>query len=286
MRKMLVSITAIALIGVLAACNQNDESDGDKKETVTPVETVEVTTGDLVVEKSLYGRTAPASTTPVTLQNPGELTELEVENGEMVEEDDLIATIQTARGNQNIYASKDGEIANLNAEEGAMVSNSEPLAVIADFDTMKLNFTVAAGTLDLFEKEDTFTASIDDIEYDAEITSIGSMPDDTGLYPVEATIENKDEAVLAGMVAVMKVPEKRVKDTVIVPTAAIVDESGETFIYVIEDEKAIKKEVWIKESQSNETAIEGEVNDGAQVVTNGQLTLTDESKVNVVKEGE
>ncbi|SDQ13904.1 efflux RND transporter periplasmic adaptor subunit [Virgibacillus salinus] len=286
MRKMLVSITAIALIGVLAACNQNDESDGDKKETVTPVETVEVTTGDLVVEKSLYGRTAPASTTPVTLQNPGELTELEVENGEMVEEDDLIATIQTARGDQNIYASKDGEIANLNAEEGAMVSNSEPLAVIADFDTMKLNFTVAAGTLDLFEKEDTFTASIDDIEYDAEITSIGSMPDDTGLYPVEATIENKDEAVLAGMVAVMKVPEKRVKDTVIVPTAAIVDESGETFIYVIEDEKAIKKEVSIKESQSNETAIEGEVNDGAQVVTNGQLTLTDESKVNVVKEGE
>ncbi|MBP1948810.1 efflux RND transporter periplasmic adaptor subunit [Virgibacillus litoralis] len=286
MRKMFVSMTAIALIGVLAACNQNDESDEDKKETVTPVETVKATTGDLVVEKSLYGRTAPVSTMPVTLQNPGEITELEVENGEMVEEDDLIAIIKTARGNQNIYASKDGEIANLNAEEGAMVSNSEPLAVIADFDTMKLNFTLAAGTLDLFEKEDTFTALIDDKEYDAEITSIGSMPDDTGLFPVEATIENKDDAVLAGMVAVMKVPEKRVKDTVIVPTAAIVDESGETFIYVIEDEKAIKKEVSIKESQSNETAIEGEVNDGAQVVTNGQLTLTDESKVNVVKEGE
>ncbi len=286
MRKMLVSITAIALIGVLAACNQNEDSAEDKKETVTPVETVKATTGDMVIEKSLYGRTAPASTTPIMAQNPGEVTELEVENGEMVEEDDLIATIQTARGNQNIYASKDGEIANLNVEEGSMASNSEPLAVIADFDSMKLNFTVTADTLDLFEKEDTFTAAIDDTEYEAEITSIASMPDDTGLYPVEATIENKDGAVLAGMIAIMQVPENRVKDTTIVPTTAIVDESGETFIYVIEDEKAIKKAVTIKESQSDETAIEGEVNDGAQVVTSGQLTLTDESKVNVVKEGE
>ncbi|WP_164667612.1 efflux RND transporter periplasmic adaptor subunit [Virgibacillus doumboii] len=286
MRKLLLMLAAIALVSVLAACNQNEESSGDnQEETATPVETVKAEKGNLVIEKQLYGRTAPASTTPITLQNPGEITELEVENGEMVEEDDLIATIQTARGNQNIYASTDGEIAQLNGQEGAMASNSEPLAVIADFNDMKLNFTVTADTLDLFEKEDTFTATIDDKKYDAEITSISTMPNDTGLYPVEATVENKDDAILAGMVAIMNVPENRIKDTIILPTEAIVEESSETFVYVIEDNKAVKKTVTVKETQSAESAIEGEVKAGDQVVTNGQLTLSDESLVNVVEKG-
>lgn len=286
MRKLFLTMAAITLISVLAACNQNEDTSEDgKEETATPVETAKVEKGNLVIEKQLYGRTTPASTTPITLQNPGEITELKVENGEMVEEDDLIATIKTARGNQNIYASKKGEIAQLNAEEGSMVSNSEPLALIADFDSMKLNFTVTTDTLDLFEKEDSFTATIDGEEYDAEITSISTMPNDMGLYPVEATVKNKDDAVLAGMIAVMNVPESRIKDTIILPTEALVTESGETFVFVIENEKAVKKNVTVKETQSAETAIDGEVKAGDQVVTNGQLTLTDGSEVNVVKEG-
>lgn len=284
MRKLLLTIIAVALIGTLAACNQNDETN-DEKDTVILVKTAKASTGDLVMEKSLYGRTAPASTTPIMVPSPGELTELEVENGDMVEEDDLIATIQSARGNQNIYASTDGEIANLSSDKGAMVSNSEPLAVIADFKSMKLNFTVTENTLDLFEKGDTFTALIDEKEYDAEITSISTMPDKTGLYPVESTVENVDDAILTGVVAVMNVPEHRVKDTIIVPTETVMNESGETFIYVIEDEKAVKKDVTVKEIQSDKTAIEGEIKAGDQVVTDGQLTLTDGSKVNVVKEG-
>lgn len=287
MRKLFLVMTAIILIGILAACTDNKESSDEKKEdSVTSVKTAEVMKGDLVIEKALYGRTAPASTTPVMVQSPGEITTLEVENGDIVEEDDLIATIETARGTQNIYASTNGEIANLKADEGSMVSNSEPLAIIADFSTLKLKFTVTANTLDLFKKGDTFTSTIDQKEYKAEITSTSTLPNDTGLYPVEATVENNEEKILAGMVAIMHVPEKRVKDTMIVPTAAVVRESSQSFIFVVKANKVTKVNVNVKESQSDKTAIKGEVKQGAHVVTKGMLTLTDGSKVDVVKEGE
>ncbi|WP_174614901.1 efflux RND transporter periplasmic adaptor subunit [Virgibacillus ihumii] len=285
MRKVLLFISAAALISVLAACNQDDQTSGKKEEKVIPVETAGAVKDDLVVEKDIYGRTAPVRTTPVMVQTPGEITELEVENGDMVETDDLIATIETARGSQHIYASADGEIAKLNASEGSMVSNSEPLAVIADMSSMELSFTVTSGTQDLFSEDDTYTAEIDGKKYEAEITSISSMPDDTGLYPVEATIDEASNNMLAGMVAVMQVPEKTVNNTIIVPTEAVMTESGQSFVYTIQDGKASKVNVTIQEVQSDKTAIKGDVEKGDEVVTDGQLTLTEGSKVEVVKAG-
>ncbi|QKY70451.1 efflux RND transporter periplasmic adaptor subunit [Lentibacillus sp. CBA3610] len=284
MRKLVLSLAAIMLIGILAACNQDEDENEEQEEHPTAVETTEATTGDLAIEKSIYGRTEPDSTTPVTVQSPGEVTELEVENGDMVEEDDHLATIQTTAGNQNIYAQTAGEIANLTVEEGGMASNEEPLMVIADFDSMTVNMTVAAETLDLIETGDTYPVMIDEQEYEAEIMSVSTMPDDTGLYPIEATVENAEDTILSGMVAVMNVPENRVEDSIILPTEAVVSESGESFVYVVEDNQAVQKNVTIQESQSQETAVEGDIQEGDQVVVNGLLTLSDGMTVDVAQE--
>ncbi|WP_077329273.1 efflux RND transporter periplasmic adaptor subunit [Virgibacillus siamensis] len=286
MRKMLLFITAAALISVLAACNQNEDANGEKeKERITPVETAKAVEDDLVIEKSIYGRTGPASTTPVMVQTPGEITELEVTNGDIVEADDLIATIKTAAGEQQIYAPADGEVAKLNVSEGAMASNSEPLAVIADVRSMKLSFTVTSETQQLLSEENTFSTKINDETYQAEITSVSSMPDDTGLYPIKASIEEADGDILAGVVAVMNIPEKTVKNTIIVPTEAVMSESGESFVYTVENDTVSKINVTIEDTQSDKTAVKGDVNQGDRVVTSGQLTLEDGSKVDVVKAG-
>ncbi|HLS09900.1 efflux RND transporter periplasmic adaptor subunit [Lentibacillus sp.] len=286
MRKILLTFMVMLLISMLAACSQDEETNDEQEEQVTAVETEEAGKGDLVIEKSLYGRTEPGSATPVMVQAPGEVTELEVENGDTVEEDDHLATIQTAAGSQTIYASRAGEIAQLTAEEDAMASDSEPLMVIADFDPMKINLTVAADTLDLLETGDTYPVVIDDQEYEAEITSVGTMPDDTGLYPVEATVENDDDDILSGMVTMMNVPEKRIDDSILLPTEAVLTENDESFVYVVEDNQAVRKNVTIQETQSEETAVEGDVQEGDQVVVNGLLTLSDGMNVNVVQEGD
>ncbi|MEC5424513.1 efflux RND transporter periplasmic adaptor subunit [Virgibacillus sp. C22-A2] len=282
MKKIVLSVAAVLLIGLLAACNEDDTNE-EKTERVTSVETVKVIVGDLVIEKSVYGRTSPMSTTPVMVQMPGEIDVLEVENGDKVEEDDLIATIATPAGKQNIRASRDGEITSLEAAEGDMISDSEPLAVIANMDSVKVTFSVTSDVRSLFKKEDKLTIVLADEDYDAEITSISTMPDDTGLYPVEATVENKEGTILPGMVGTMYVAEKRITEAIIIPTAAVVEENDETFVYVIQDEQAVKTTITIKDTQSDETAAEGDIQAGDQVVVSGQLTLSDGDQVNVVR---
>ncbi|MUK89690.1 efflux RND transporter periplasmic adaptor subunit [Ornithinibacillus sp. L9] len=282
--KKLMIIAGILLIGLLTACTEEDQSNEEEQERVAPVEIAEATEGDLVVESSLFGRTAPNSMTPIMLQNPGEIDVLEVEDGDMVEEDDLIATILTPAGKQNVYAAKDGKIVNLEAEEGAMVSNSDPLAMIADMDTMKLQFNVTADMLSHIEKGDTFTAIINGTEYEAEVSKVGQMPNDTGLYAVEASVDNEEGDIVTGVVAQMNVPVSRVENTILVPTAAIVDESDETFVYIVTDDQAVKTTVTIKETQSEQTAIEGDIAEGDQIVVNGQLLLSDGTKVDIIEE--
>lgn len=286
MKRILFGMIAILLIALLAACTEEEDTNEEAEETVTQVETVEATEGDFVIDRLVYGRTSPSSTAPVMIQNPGEIDTLEVENGDQVEEDDLIASITTPAGNQDITASTAGEITNLEVSEGDMVSTEDPLAIVADLDSMTLTFNVTADVQKLFSIEDTLDVVIDDSEYEAEITAVNKMPDDTGLYPVEATVANEDGDLLAGMVGEMSVPENRIEETIIVPTAAITEEDDGAFVYVIDDEQVANQlAVTIQESQSDETAIEGDVQAGDEIVVDGKLTLTDGSAVNVV-EGE
>ncbi|MGM0902947.1 MAG: efflux RND transporter periplasmic adaptor subunit [Bacillota bacterium] len=285
MKKILLSAAAIFLLSSVAACSQT-ESEGenaDVEERVAAVEVAEAVEGDLTLERSIFGRTAPNSTTPILLQTPGEVDSLEVENGEQVEEDDIIAKISTPMGKQNIRAPKDGEVVNLKAAEGDSVSNEEPFALIADLATIKLNFTVTADVHKLIAVEKKMTVTIENERYEATITSVSTMPDDTGLYPVEAKVDNEDRAILPGMVAKLSVPEQQIKDAIIVPTAAIIEEDDESFVYVVKDNQATKQAITVVETQSAETAIEGDIQIGDSVIVTGQLTLSDGVQVNVVK---
>jgi membrane fusion protein, multidrug efflux system len=285
MKKLLLSTAAIFLLSTVAACSQT-ESEGenaDVEERVAAVEVSQAIEGDLILERSIFGRTAPNSTTPILLQSPGEVDSLEVENGEQVEEDDIIAKISTPVGKQNIRAPKDGEVVNLKAAEGDNVSNEEPFALIADLESIKLNFTVTADVRKLVAVDKKMTVTIENKQYEATITSVNTMPDDTGLYPVEAKVENADRAILPGMVAKLSVPEQQIKDSIIVPTAAIIEEDDENFVYVVKDKQATKQVVTVVETQSAETAIEGDIQVGDSVIVTGQLTLSDGVQVNVVK---
>lgn len=275
----------LLLIGFLTACNQNEETEHNQEENIIPVETVEVTEGDLVIEKSLYGRTEPTRLTPIMVQMLGEIDDLEVENGDQVEEGDIIATLKTQVGKQNIEAPRKGEVIQLESEEGDLVTETEPLAMIIDLTEIKVNFTVTSHLRSLLEKESKLTTEINDEKYTAEVTMVGTMPDETGLYPVEAKIGNEDNKILPGMIAVMQIPEKRIKQALILPTEAIVEESDSTYIYLVEDDSVVKTEITVLETQSDKTAIEAEIEIGDQAVINGQLTIEDGSKVNVVKEG-
>lgn len=284
MKKNGLKILGICMIGLLVACSNSDTED-DEKDTIVPVETTQVKEDELVIEKTLSGRTAPNQTTPVIIEMPGEVVEIHAENGDTVEEDDVLITLETQAGNQDIKAPKTGEIAQLDLSEGDVATDADPIAIIIDMEKMKVNYTVTHQMRSLLKKEMQLDTTAEDESYKAEITTVGSIPGETTLYPVEAIIDNDEDKLIPGMIVKSFVPEKRLEKALIVPTASIVEESDGAFVYLIEDDEAVKVEITITESQSDVTAIEGNVHVDDEVVMNGRLTLSDGSKVEVVEEG-
>lgn len=219
------------------------------------------------------------------IEQPGEVSTLKVENGDEVKKDDHLATIKTQMGNQAIYAPTDGEIAHLNVQEDAFQSNEDPFVLIVDIEQLQANFAVTSTTRKHFKKDQKMDIVIDDETYEANVLAVDTMPNETGQYPILVEIDNEERTILPGMTTKLIVPDKRVKDTIIIPTDAVMTESDESFVFIVSDDTAKKIIVDIKETQSEQTAVEADLEKGDQVIVNGQFTLSDGSKVEVVKEG-
>lgn len=285
MIKIMLPIGILAVL-VLSACqNEVDDTNEAEEDRKVPVEVVQASIGDLVVERSVNVRTSPAEMTPIMVTTPGEIVELYIENGDQVEEDESVASIQTRVGKQTIKAPRAGEIMQLKAKEEDLISEEDPLAMIVDLDDMIAQVGVTHTIRALLKQDMTVEALIEGETYDATITSISQLPDDTGLYPIEAMIKNDDHIILSGMIAELRIPEVREEHATIVPTEAVIEESDGDFVFIVNDDQAVKMEVSILDMQSDQTAIEGDINEGDQVVVNGQITLADGVRVNVVKEG-
>lgn len=277
-----IVLSSLFLI-VTVACNTN-EVEEPEEERIVPVDVTTIEQADLILERQFQGRLSPEQMTPVLLQNPGEIDELLVENGDKVDKDDIIAKLKTPVGIQNVRASQAGEIIQLDAKEGDIVSDEEPLALIIDLDQLTLDFTVTEKDRSLFKKDKKLDLTIDEKTYELVIKSVAKLPDDTGIYPVSGTVKNKKERLLPGMIATIHVPEKLVSNALVIPTEALIEESDETFVYIIKDDTAIYTDVTVIEAQSDLTAIEGDLDKGDTIVINGQLTLSDGAKVDIVNE--
>jgi len=284
MRKF-IFLVCFGLILVLAACGEEEKETEDENTTPTPVEVEAVETGDFVVEKTVYGQTTPSKQMPVMLEQPGEVKTLNVKNGDTVNKDDNLATIKTPMGDDTKKAPMDGVVAQLQVKEGSFQSNEDPLLMIVDLDTLNIHYAVTANARDLFTIDKEMTVYIDEESYKATVTSIDTVPNETGQYAVQLELDNEDEDILPGVPAEVLLAEKKVKDTKIVPTEAVITEGDEQFVFIVRDDHVERIIVDVKETQSETTAVEAELKKDDQVVVNGHYTLTDQAKVAIQKEG-
>ncbi|WP_163539674.1 efflux RND transporter periplasmic adaptor subunit [Gracilibacillus sp. YIM 98692] len=282
--KRLLSMSLAVLI-LLAACSGNN-GEGEAEERITPVETDAVTTGDVDMERHFYGRTQPIHTTPVIPTVAGEVDSLEAEKGEEVEEGDVLATIASQQGYIDIEAPQDGVITQLEAQEGNMVSNQEPFAVIIDLDELAISLQVSDAQLHLFEEGDevSFTVANEEAQ-EAVIDYMANTANESGLFPVELSYNNEETQHKAGVVAKVTIKETVAENSLLIPTAALIEENSETFVYTVIEDHAKRIDVTVEATQSDITAIQAEdISEGDTVITSGHLTITDGDKIEVVGE--
>lgn len=286
MKKKMGAIGLIFLLLILAACSEdeNESAEESGEEEVTSVQTDEVKEGNLTRERTFSARLEASQVTPIMIEQPLEVDTLEVKAGDKVEENDTVAELSFDGNTQSVDAPEAGEIIQIQAGEGENIDPEEPFMLIADTDEWQATGSVSESVLRLLNIDDEVTLTVNGEEKTATVTNMDQVPDDTGLYSVTATFEAGDSSFISGSVAKVMVDETVESDALLVPTEAVVESEGESFVFVVTDEETVEQRaVSVVTMQSQQTAIEGDIEAEEEIVITGQSGLEDGDSVEVVK---
>lgn len=199
--------------------------------------------------------------------------------------------LEIARSNladTKVTAPQAGVVVELNAEVGEMASPGQAVMKLMDVNPMMVITNVPENQLAYFSLGQEVKLTFDSINLKTVgvvdyISPLNSATN--GGYPVKIRVANDDEAIKHGMVAQIELDQlKSDQRGLIVPTNAILKIDGKDIIYIVEQNRAVLKEVTVLEQTSATSLIEADVQPGAQVIVRGHTLLSDGAPVRIVEE--
>jgi RND family efflux transporter MFP subunit len=188
-----------------------------------------------------------------------------------------------------IRAPISGRISMANVKIGNFVrqADTSPMATIVQTAPVYVSFTVPQKNLpDIRKAIAAETATVeavipgDDKRANGQVTMIENTVDmATGMATIRATMPNKDELLWPGTLVTTDMTLRTEEGVVVPATAVQVSQSG-NFVFIVKDGVAKVQNVQVERQVGRETVIASGLNGGETVVTDGQLLLSDGTRVN------
>ena len=192
---------------------------------------------------------------------------------------------QLAYNNSYLLAPESGTISNLMASVGQYINPGTPIAKITDSSMLILKTGVGETLIGKLSKGQAAEIKYIGSEkiFNGRIRGFGISPlTNTSTYAVE--IEVAPQGVLMpGMVVSARILTQRYKDLLYTAIPNISKEFGKNYLYVIEGDKAHKKEVQLGRIIGESVEIISGVQAGDLIVTTGAENLEDGSPVQIRK---
>ncbi len=184
--------------------------------------------------------------------------------------------------NATVRSPISGVLASRNIDVGEILSPGVSVISIIDNSVLKLKTTINQETLALLKTGDQMDITIDGYPatfWKGTVTCIGPLAVSTGeVFPIEIAIDN-DNNLIAGLSAHAFI-NTRTKG-IIIPSSSIIQDQGESCVFVIKDQIANRRVVTTGISHDQGTQILAGLDEGEQVaVTNGHA-LVDKAPVDI-----
>ncbi|MBB5173492.1 efflux RND transporter periplasmic adaptor subunit [Texcoconibacillus texcoconensis] len=185
-----------------------------------------------------------------------------------------------------IRAPADGEITNIMMNAGEMVSNQEPLVQLISANQMEVELHVSAQQATLLDNSDEVDVRFQGLEetVTGTVSYTSSTIDDTGMFPAKITLDEQPEDVRSGVVATVSVDENLTEESLLIPSDALVEAGNETFVYLVEDDSAVRTNIDVERVDTVFSAVSGDVSEGDAVIVTGQTLVEDGGPVDIVRE--
>lgn len=155
-----------------------------------------------------------------------------------------IRNIQVQIDNATVRSPLDGIVTVQNVNAGQVVSANVPVISIVDTSTLKLKCTVSQDLLPLLSvgrEMDVTVDSYPDCRLKGKITNIGPIAVSTGeVFPLEIAVNNNC-GLTAGLSARAAIITRI--SGILVPATAVTQDGGESYVYVINNNTAVKRVV-------------------------------------------
>lgn len=202
------------------------------------------------------------------------------------------ATIQLENAKKQLEDTKivapfSGVITSKNTELGAFVNTGTPIAGMADIAQLKILLAVSESNVYQLRKGQEVNVSTNvypGVTFKGSISSISPQGNSTHSFPVEIVIANNSENPLkAGTYVNALVSMGKTGKALMIPRDAIVSSIKDPSVYVVKGERVELTKISTGRDYSSYLEVTSGINEGDQVVTNGQINLMDGSSISIVK---
>ncbi len=183
-----------------------------------------------------------------------------------------------------IKAPISGEVTLKNSEQGEFVGPGSVLGHVVDVSRLKASVMVNESEVYSLREGTRVKVTTDvypGVEYDGVITYISKSGDAAHNYQVEVTISNSGANPLkAGTFVSVNFTRPLERALLLVPRSAFIDGLKQPKIYIVRDSLAILQQVTIGQDLGQQVEVVSGLNEGDKVIVNGQINLSDSTKVN------
>lgn len=227
-------------------------------------------------------------------------TQYEAARAQTTQAEALLKTAKSQLEDALVTAPISGIIGKRYYEAGDMASPAQPLVSIVQMDRVKIGFDVTEtdlGKLSLGQDATVQVKSYAEQPFRGKVSKISPVLDPlTRMARVEVLIDNPGHLLKPGMFARVEVATGRIRDALIVPRFAVIENTtletiaGKSevvknyYVFVVDSSRAQQRKLEVSYVNHENLAVSAGIRAGEKLVTLGHNLLRDGSPVMVVKE--
>jgi membrane fusion protein, multidrug efflux system len=290
----LMKYFAVMLILLSLSFNGCAKKEAEKKvvSAAVPVKVSNVQLKDLHKTLEYVGNIKAQDEVMIFPKITGKIIEKVKKEGEPVNKDEVIAYVDRDEvgltfNKAPITSPLTGTLGRLYVDKGSSVGPQSAVGLVVNMDVMKIQLDTPEQYLPkiyLNQEADITVDAYGKEVFKGVITQISPIVNlENRAAPVEITIDNKDHRIKSGMFARVTLVLEEHKNVPVILKEAVIGKSPDTFVYVIENKKAILKKISLGIHQGSEFEVTEGLKQNDAVVIMGQQKLFENAEVMVVE---
>ena len=180
-----------------------------------------------------------------------------------------------------------GRITQRMVELGKTVRNMDPVFRLASFSPLQAEVHLSEQESHRVEPGQTVAVRLGNETTNSvagKVIRVSPVVDGaTGTVKVTVELQPKDEGFKPGAFVRVDIETDAKSDAILVPRRAIIEDEGETYLFVAEGEKAFRKKVTLGYEWEGDVEVREGVTPGQKIVVAGQGSLKEGDKIRVIE---